>query len=607
MSHCCCSSLIIQRRSEPARYPRHRSCVWPTFSCTRSPISPPLLAAHPTEEPCQRPLAVLSAQPIERTMARERDGDSTSAAPDGQSKHRDPDAHSDVSHQQRQKPQHQKHHHVAGRLHARVPSAKVLHTKSHQHGQAAPRLTRRTTSPGDREANRRPNSHRRVNSEAKLSRESSSGNFPKSASQSSLKRNRSSIEVSKRIRSSDKLPSNPSSFAVNKHKPNKSQVTFNIGVDDPEDEWVDASGSNSPHMSRKGSILNSGQSSLQRNPASNSNSRPQTPNQPTQPSANTSPSEQERLRHKEYLTSRVLKRTMSHGATTQMATQIAQASLPRHSPESNGPNGSLSTSGNHDELISRFVETPGSGIASEGSFYNPSVSSRQLPPVSPRVQSFSSLSQNGSRQLISDIDDSALIPKAPRRTTAPRAETSRTQQKLNLQRQSSALEPSQAVGAVGGVAGPLIGITGSGYDGGSSRDPRVNRLMERAGMEYLVVRRCQNPVARSLNRLGRLPDLEKSKRIPRPSTPLVNGKRTTAEAPARHLRNVSMPDSRQAATARRVVTIRSSGAGSSFEGDETGRLSERISGSSATEETDDTATLLRNLWEKSMELSASTD
>ncbi|KAJ6781813.1 hypothetical protein PWT90_06445 [Aphanocladium album] len=544
-------------------------------------------------------------------MARERDGDSASAAPDGQSKHRDSDAHSDVSsvapQQHRLKQQHQKQHHVGGRLHARVPSAKVLHTKSHQHGQAAPRLTRRTTSPGDRESNRRPNNHRRVHSEAKLSRDGSSTNLPKSASQSSLKRNRSSIEVSKRNRSSDKLHRNSSSTAVNKHKSTKSQVTFDIGMDDPEDEWVDASGSNSPHMSRKGSLISSGQSSLQRNPVSNVNSRPQTPNDSAQPSTNTSPSEQERVRHKEYLTSRVLKRTTSQGATTQMATQIAQASLPRHSPESDGPNGSLSTSGNQDGLTSRFVETPGSGIVSEGSFYNPSGSSRQLPTISPRVHSSSSLSQNGTKHLISDIDNSALVPKAAGHNTAPRAETSRTQQKLNLQRQSSALEPGQAVGAVGGVAGPLIGITGGGYDGASSRDPRVNRLMERTGMEYLVVRRCQNPIARSLNRVGRLPDLERSKRIPRPGTPLANGKRTTPEAPARHTRNVSMPDPRQTATSRRVATIRSSGAGSSFEGDDAARLSERMSGSSATEETDDTATLLRNLWEKSMELSASTD
>lgn len=542
-------------------------------------------------------------------MVRERDGDTASAAPDGQSKHRDSDAQSDVSaaatHQHRHKQQHQKHHHVAGRPHARVPSSKVLHTKSHQHGQAAPRLTRRTTSPGDRESNRRPN-HRRVNSEAKLSRDSSSSILPKSASQSSLKRNRSSIEVSRRIRSSDKLHRNTSSTAVNKQKPHKSQVTFDIGIDDPEDEWVDASGSNSPHMSRKGSLINSGQSSLRRNPASTANPRSQTPAESAQPSATTSPSEQERLRHKEYLTSRVLKRTMSQGATTQMATQMAQASLPRHSPELDVPNGSFSTSGNQNGLTSRFVETPGSGIASEGSFYNRPGSSRQL-PVSPRVHSSSSMSQNGAKQPISDVDNSVLVPKAAGSSSAPKAGTSRTQQKLNLQRQSSALEPGQAAGAVGGVPGPLIGITGAGYDGTNSRDPRVNRLMERAGMEYLVVRRCQNPIARSLNRLGRLPELGKSKRIPRPGTHLVNGKRTTPEAPARHARNVSMPDSRQAAASRRVTTIRSSGAGSSFEGDDAARSSERMSGSSITEEIDDTATLLRNLWERSMELSASAD
>lgn len=545
-------------------------------------------------------------------MARERELDNASAGADAQSKHRDSDTQSDVSaaapHQHRHKQQHQKQHHVGGRPHARVPSAKVLHTKSHQHGPTAPRLTRRTTSPGDRESNRRTaNNHRRVNSEIKLSRDSSSTNLPKSASHSSLKRNRSSIEVAKRNRSSDKLQRNTSSTAINKHKSNKSQVTFDIGIEDPEDEWVDASGSNSPHMSRKGSLINSGQSSLQRHPGSNGNSRPETPNQSAQPSADASPSEQERLRHKEYLTSRVLKRSMSHGATTQMATEIAQADLPRHSPESDGPNGSLSTSGNQDGLTSRFVETPRSGIVSEGSFYNAPGSSRQL-PVSPGVHSSASFDQNGTKSILSDVDNTALIPKAAGRSTAPRAETSRTQQKLNLQRQSSALEPGQAAGVVGGAAGPLIGIGGVGYDGANSRDPRVNRLMERTGMEYLVVRRCQNPIARSLNRLGRLPDLDKSKRIPRPGTPVANGKRATTEVPARHTRNVSMPDPRQTATSRRVATIRGSGAGSSFEGDESTRLSERISGSSAVnDDANDTSTLLRNLWEKSMELSASTD
>lgn len=542
-------------------------------------------------------------------MARERDVDNASAASDDQSKHRNSDAHSDVSaaapHQHRHKQQ-QKHH-VGGRLHSRVPSTKVLHTKPHQHGPAAPKLTRRTTSPGDRESNRRAGNHRRVNSEVKLSRDSSSANLPKSASHSSLRRNRSSIEVAKRNRSSDKLARNPSSTAVNKHKANKSQVTFDIGTDDqdPEDEWVDASGSNSPHMSRKGSLISSGQSSLQRNPVSTENSRPQTPEQSAQPSADASPSEQERVRHKEYLTSRVLKRTMSQGATTQMATQMAQANLPHHSPDSDAPNGSLSTSGNQDGLTSRFVETPGSGIISDGSFYNGPA--KQLPTASSRVHSSSSLSQNGSKHFLSEVDNSALVPKAAGRNTAHRAETSRTQQKLNLQRQSSALEPGQAVGVVGGVTGPLIGIGGAGYDGANSRDPRVNRLMERTGMEYLVVRRCQNPIARSLNRLGRLPDLERSKRIPRPGTPVANGKRTAPEAPARHSRNVSMPDPRQTATSRRVATVRSNGAGSSFEGDEGSRLSERISGSSAAEETDDTSTLLRNLWEKSMDFSASTD
>ncbi|KAJ2955027.1 hypothetical protein NQ176_g11436 [Zarea fungicola] len=341
---------------------------------------------------------------------------------------------------------------------------------------------RRTTSPGDRDANRRSTTHRRVNSEVKLSRDNSTPNLPKSASHSSLKRNRSSVEVAKRNRSSDKLERNPATSAINSHKSHKSQVTFDIGIEDPEDEWVDASGSNSPHMSRKGSIISSGQSSLQRHPVSNGSSRPQTPSQSAapsaQPSADTSPSEQERLRHKEYLTSRVLKRVMSSGATTQMATEMAQADLPRHSPESDGahPNGSsLSTSGNQDGLTSRFVDPPGSALVSESSFYNPPNSSRFLQASSPRAQSSASLAQNGTRSMLSDVDNTALIPKSMGRNTGNRAETSRTQQKLNLQRQSSALEPGQAAGVVGGAAGPLIGIGGVGYDG-ACEDARIPLL-----------------------------------------------------------------------------------------------------------------------------------
>jgi hypothetical protein len=117
-------------------------------------------------------------------------------------------------------------------------------------------------------------------------------------------------------------------------------------------------------------------------------------------------------------------------------------------------------------------------------------------------------------------------------------------------------------------------------------------------MEYLVVRRYQNPVARSLARVAGA--ATKTRRIPNGATAVggVNG-------PARHVRNVSLPDgsARRPPTPRRANSIRMNGAGSSFEEDGESRLS-GVSSVTGTEN-EGTATILRNLWEKSLDLSAS--
>lgn len=557
-------------------------------------------------------------------MARDKDSDN---APMGaQSKrpplnHRDSDSQSDTTntsgataHHHRTKAHHQKQHHV-GRLHARVPSSKAVHkhvSHGHAHAQAGTKLNRRPGSPTDQDTPQRP-AHRRATSEVKLPSRTSSSNLPKSASHSSLKRNRSHVEVGKRNRSSDKLKRTSSGTGIHGiNKSSKTQVHFDLGSDDPEDEWVDASGSNSPYLSRKGSLNSSAQSSL-RPGGSASSSRSDTPNAPSQIRAPSSP-DLERSQRKEYLTSRLLQRTPSHGAPPKMTADMAQATRPHPPPSPNSTedtNVSPPLGANDDELTSRFVDTPGSGVTSEGSFYHATRSAPRRSTESPgRPSSMSNLPQDGLDAVVADKDNSVLVPKPARRTAALPAETSRVQQKLNLQRASSVLEPSQGVAGVGGAVGatPLIGVGGPGFDGGSSRDPRVGKMLERTGMEYLVVRRYQNPVARSLNRLGRLADADKNRRIPRTSTPTMNGKRS-GELPNRHTRNVSMPDPRQTVAPRRSASIRTSGAGSSFEGDDVSRLNERLSGSSlvGVEEEDGTTTLLRNLWEKSVELSASTD
>ncbi|KAF5670587.1 hypothetical protein FHETE_4494 [Fusarium heterosporum] len=607
-------------------------------------------------------------------MPHTRDADSASST-SGQSKrpplnHQESDSQSESSgahqhqHQHRRPHRHHQRQHTVGHLHhARGPGSKVTPKQ--------PKLSRRHTDTPDQieqqqlqhRNNTASNSHRRAASDVKLSsRDSSSGNIPKSVSltksspqtklnkssshtklvkspshtrivkspsHSKLKRNRSHTEVGKRTRSAE-LKRASSTIIV--HQPQtsagKSQVHFDLGNE--EDEWVDASGSNSPYLSRKGS-LNSSNHSVHHPDDRPGSSRPVTPsdsaasrqteqerNEPGERSS-TSP-EEETTHHKEYLTSRILKRTPSHGAPPQMSADLAQISPRRFTPASVEALGSGTLTGStQDELTSRFVEAVGSGLTSDGSFYRPPRGEFHRFDHTPKNRSVTSLAGDREERREpptsapkQENDDSALAPKTARRTAPPTAQTSRTQQKLNLQRASSVIEPGQAVGGVGGAVGhtPLIGVGGPGYDGGNSRDPRVSKLLERTGMEYLVVRRHQNPVARSVDRLNYIPGVEKSLRIPRYNAASANGKRSMDLTMRQHTRNVSMPDARRPVTPKRPTSVRTNGAASSYDGnDDDGRLTDRLSGSSLVggEEEDGTTALLRNLWEKSAELSASTD
>lgn len=560
-------------------------------------------------------------------MARDRDIDSASASSDGQSKLLAHALQTDSSAAQH-RPKHQKQHHV-GRHHHRVPSSKLL-LKSHQQSQSTTRLNKRATSPSDRDAQQRPAAERRATTELKLSRDSSASNLFKNTSQTNLKRHRSSVEVNKRNKSSDKLKRASSGTAINRpssstQKAAKGQVHFDLGVDDAdEDEWVDASGSNSPYLSRKGSINSSGQNSLRPGFSSAANSRPETPNEVRETTSNTSSESQtlvepsaedrERTQHQAYLTSRLLKRTASYGAPPKMTAEIAKATLPHQSPDLTDRDESITSKGPHDGLTSRFVETSTPALSNEGSFYHHTNEfSHSDEGDARRIHSSNGIAGSLRRERNGDstprLDNSALVPRSASRPSAPPAETSRTQQKLNLQRASSVIEPGQSVNGGSGAVGtsPWIGVGGPGFDGGTSRDPRVGRLLEKTGMEYLVVRRYQNPISRSLNRLGRLPSIKKNQKIPLGNNVIVNGKRPV-DGTARHARNVSMPDPRQTAQSRRVATIRADGAGSSFDGDDMSRLSERLSDASLTgEEESDISVNLRSLWDRPVELSNSAE
>ncbi|KAI0009179.1 hypothetical protein F4779DRAFT_386288 [Xylariaceae sp. FL0662B] len=521
---------------------------------------------------------------------------------------------------------------TAGRFHARVPSSKGLQkinaaSTSNKLNRRQPSLSpERTptapTAPPAPPALMTPlvtHSHRRATSDVKLSRGPSSPTFKRNASHSSLKRNHSHAEIGKRTKSATSLKRSSSHKDVHKLKGAKGQVHFDLGVENQEDEWVDASASASPYLSRRGSVVSTGQSSANAQDGEG-NSRRQSPEpepEPERPTNQREPSpELETSQHNKYITSRLLQRTTAHSAPPQMSAEIASVAPHSGSPESQesrGPsslygtlrNSALVGSGPED-VTSRFVNEHGSGTNGEsGSFFTSAQITGRRSDSMRRPQSLGNLARARQTSISDGEDDSALAPRTSRSVYRPApAEKSRTQQKLNLQRASSSIEPTQAGGGVRVVgASPLVG--GSGYD---NRDPRVGKLLERTGMEYLVVRRYQNPIARSIARLSRLPGADKNQRIP-PRQSGSNGAALAKTPTSRVGPSQSFGDGAKSrpATPRRSTSIRTNGANSSFEAEEE-RLQDRISGSNYVNGDDDgVAALLRNLWDKNLDLSASQD
>ncbi|KAI1175202.1 hypothetical protein F4777DRAFT_588678 [Nemania sp. FL0916] len=604
----------------------------------------------------------------EREWERERERDSDTSANAAQSKrpayarrHTGNGGESHLSHQQQQQQQQQQLQHRAksqkrvvgsgaGRFHARVPSAKgPLHRS---HSQTTAKLRSRASSPEPERPPLFANTHRRTTSDLKLTATAVALASPtelvalashhadasalKNAAPSDLasKRNRSHADVGKRSKSAAHIKRSSSHKDVQKLRGAKNQVHFALGNDDNdddgenEDEWVDASASASPYLSRRGSVMSGGESPAKppsptsNEPQSRSQSRPHTPT-PQAAGHPASPTRQAAQRSG-YITSRLLQRTPSHGAPPQMSTENVSVPPPSGPPSSSptsqagrGPpslygtpkTSTLGASG-QEELVSRFVDTSGPSSGGHGESDSYFVSSHALAHRNGgdmrRPQSLSNLNQV-SRDSASEEDESALAPRSRGRMhRAAPASQSRTQQKLNLQRASSSMEPAQAgpgVGAVG--AGPLVG--GADYD---HRDPRIGRLLERTGMEYLVVRRYQNPIARSITRLSHLPGANKNRRIPRqneaggmaydPSSLDLDGAGRLGLSQSL----TNMVRSRPA-TPRRSTSIRTVGGRSSYHADQD-QLQEHTSGSTYLDGNDTgLSVLLRNLWDKSTDLSAS--
>ncbi|KAJ2906467.1 hypothetical protein MKZ38_001448 [Zalerion maritima] len=532
-----------------------------------------------------------------------------------------------------------------GRLHARVPSSKALHKHGKEAAAVAPAV------PAAHQP-KRPQIQRRVTAEARPSRDNSSVDLRKNISQTTLKRNsKSHVELSKKSHHTPqpgKLRRSESHTNVpkHKHKSSKSQVHFDLGKnEEEEEEWVDASGSASPYLSRRTSVASgptappSAHQSAQSSPRPKTTTTTTTPATPTTPtkegykkgtknptSESSGPVQEEHARepdpatshHNKYLTTRVLQRIPSHGAVPpQMSSETVQVPMRPRSPDRQGisrqsstlsgtprTNNTLPGSTREDELSSRFINSSTSAV-NEGSFYTSTdggggsregrrTNGNANGPRRPlSVGSFA----HGRRGDISPVDDDERerareggISQPSRRGPT---EVSRTQQKLNLQRASSTLEPSPAHG--GGIGGPSPLIVGAG-------DPRAGKMLERTGMEYLVVRRYQNPVARSIARLSQLPGVERSRRIPPPTrTGTASSRMSGPLGLGQSFRQPSNLHSRPV-TPRMGGGPRQNGSkpDSSFENPE-----EELSGASLVENSDDNTTaLLRSMWDRRMDFAS---
>ncbi|KAK1759649.1 hypothetical protein QBC47DRAFT_113087 [Echria macrotheca] len=621
-------------------------------------------------------------------MAKDRDTGGGDAS--GQSK-RPPENRIDSSDQTQLITSHQHHRsksskHIVGggRLHARVPSTKALH-KHHATTSTTKLNRRRSLSPDQTTAPPLASTHRRTTSDLKLGQDASvASHIRKNSSQTSLKRNRSQVDVGKKSKSSTNLTRSHSNPAVHKLKSGGSRVHFNLGEDEDDapdvegldDEWVDASTSASPLLSRRSSVAagavgttttTTDQPAESRSPQE-SRDPPYHPQQ-SQYSADVPaghPGHNYPVSTQQYLTERVLQRAPSHGAPPKMTAEnalVGPVSSHQHSPDSGSGTVSGSPrpgSSGKPELTSRFVgynsQESGSGVPIEnfiagiqrGGISRAAVTGRLEANELRRPRSTGNLTlgangttglqetTNGVHRAVAnnepltdeeDVENIALAtgPRARRNggithPTRPIADSSRVQQKLNLQRASSTLEPthphptmSMRLGGVAVAPGPLVGR--AAYD---ARDPRLGKLLERTGMEYLVVRRHQNPIARSLMRLAQLPGADKTRPIPRPGTGhSKRGSDLTGRSGLRE-RDTSMAtliggQSRRPPTPRSSLSMRQTtiSASSSLETEDEVRgihERQRLSGTSLVNEDDaGTIALLRNMWDKNLDLSASQD
>ena len=399
---------------------------------------------------------------------------------------------------------------------------------------------------------------------AGLPKTGSKASFKTNSSNVSLKHNGSSSKLG-HSKKSQRHTRSPKGSVLN--LPLKGKAQFSVGSDDQDEEWVEASRSQSPSTTRQSP--NNSRSHQLEEPPSPDEPAGRTPtilphSPPQSPLTNDSTLLASKFAHRpepagqfshlpdaEVVTHRLLNRHKPHNVAPQMSTVSASITP-------SGSNGSPAFNHNHDPTligepsmpadgISRFLNPTGSssGSATPGSVSQlqstlanihrtlhhpqdaqPLSPSSISPPITGKLEGSNRAKSAGnlSQPRLSDGDDPSVSPPSPqvpnntrvspyKSARDPReAARTMTQLKLDLQRMSTNCEPAHAPA----VQVPLAMIHGphavaglGGATGEQSAERRV-RQWEQAGLEFRNGRRFTNMVTLGVGRLEKRREKKKA-------------------------------------------------------------------------------------------------
>ncbi|KAF2847469.1 hypothetical protein T440DRAFT_191933 [Plenodomus tracheiphilus IPT5] len=222
------------------------------------------------------------------------------------------------------------------------------------------------------------------------------------------------------------------------------------------------------------------------------------------------------------ITSRLLQRSASHHNPAQTSTATATV-LPSANRQHllSGSAGSTLVDTPGRDLVSRFMDGDGSAGTPHDGAYMASHNTG-----TGQEGNLDNSKRNKSMPNVSGADTPSKTASRSGATTPTNLPPSRTQQKLMLQRASSAIEPQKLVPVtLPRTGGPTFLQSGIHYNanGEGRLDPRLQQQFNHVTVEYNVVRRYRNPLADSVARIQHTPGMSRKTRIPGSGFASTNG------------------------------------------------------------------------------------